>query len=341
MLLAARRSAPYIRDRALRVSRPSTSWLLPMPDPAEPNPRRKRKAAAPEPRGLTARQVGQGAPPAAVMQLMEAIEGDSGSVIGAYREPLGGLWQVMAALPVDRVEPTPYQRDLSAAIEKLGRFVDPVIVVRTPEGHYWTPNGNHRLAALKSMGARSVVALVVPEPEVAHRILILNTEKAHNVRERALEAIRLAQALAQLDDRPEREFATELEEPALLTLGLCYLENGRFSGGAYHPVLRRTEKFGAARLSKALATRGERAARLLELDGVVAAAVQALRERGLESPYLKAFVLARINPLRFKRGATADPDEVIAQMLAAAQKFDAGKVRPDQVARTGGAPDEQ
>jgi ParB family transcriptional regulator, chromosome partitioning protein len=212
--------------------------------------------------------------------------------------------------------------------------------VRTEEGKYWTPNGNHRLAALRGMGGRSVVALVVPEPEVAHRILILNTEKAHNVRERALEAIRLAQALAGLDDRAEREYATELEVPALLTLGLCYLEQGRFSGGAYHPVLRRTEKFSAAKLSNALATRRERAARLLELDAVVATAVQTLRERGLESPYLKAFVLARINPLRWKRGATGDPDAVIAEMLVAAKKFDPGKVRPDQVARTGGAPDE-
>lgn len=314
----------------------------------EKKPRRKRKAAAAEPRGLSARQVGAGVPPADVMRLMEAIESDGGAVIGPYREPLGGLWQVMAALPVELVEPTPYQRDLSAphvarlmsAIEKLGRFVDPIIVVRTDEGKYWTPNGNHRLAALKGMGARSVVALVVPEQEVAHRILILNTEKAHNVRERALEAVRLAQALAELEDRPEREYATELEEPALVTLGLCYLEQGRFSGGAYHPVLRRTEKFGAAKLSTALATRRERAARLLELDAVVATAVQTLRDRGLESPYLKAFVLARINPLRFKRGATADPDEIIAQMLAAAKKFDAGKVRPDQIARTGGAPDE-
>ena len=314
----------------------------------EKKPRRKRKQTAPEPRGLTAKQVGAGVPPQGIMRLMEAVESDGGTVIGPYREPLGGLWQVMAALPVERVEPTPYQRDLSAphvarlvnAIEKLGRFVDPIIVVRTEDGKYWTPNGNHRLAALKAMGARSAVTLVVPEPEVAHRILILNTEKAHNVRERALEAIRLAEALAALDDRPEREYATELEEPALVTLGLCYLENGRFSGGAYHPVLRRTEKFSAAKLSNALAARRERAARLLELDAVVGTAVQALKERGLESPYLKAFVLARINPLRFKRGATADPDDVIAQMLAAAKKFDAGKVRPDQVARTGGAPDE-
>jgi ParB family chromosome partitioning protein len=311
-------------------------------------PRKKRKPKEIEPRGLTARQAGGGVPPAPIMRLMEAIEADSGSVIGPYREPLGGLWQVIAALPLERVEPTPYQRDLSAphvarlaqAMEKLGRYVDPIIVVRTEEGKYWTPNGHHRLAALRSMGVRSVVALVVPEPEVARRILVLNTEKAHNVRERAMEVIRLAQALCALDDRPEREYATEFEEPALLTLGLCYLENGRFSGGAYHPVLKRTETFGGMKLSKALEARRERAARLLELDSAIGEAVQQLRARGLESPYLKAFVLARINPLRFRRGATADPDEIIAQMLASARKFDAGKVKADQVARAGGPPDE-
>ncbi len=320
-----------------------------MSDPAEDKkPRRKKKKAEVEPRGLTARAVGTGAPPAPVMRLMEAIEGDGGSVIGPYREPLGGLWQVIAALPVERVEPTPYQRDLSEphvarladAIEKLGRFVDPIIAVRTDDGKYWTPNGNHRLAALRTLGARAVVALVVPEPEVARRILVLNTEKAHNVRERALEAIRLAEALAGLDDRPEREYATEFEEPSLLTLGLCYQQNGRFSGGAYHPVLKRTEKFSAAKLSNSLTARRARAARLMELDAVVVEAVRKLRERGLESPYLKAFVLARINPLRFQRGAVADPDDVIADMLSAAKRFDAGKVKADQVARTGGVADE-
>jgi ParB family chromosome partitioning protein len=311
-------------------------------------PRKRRAKAPPEPRGLTARQVGSGVPPTAVMRLMEAIETDGGTVIGPYREPLEGLWQIMAALPVDRVEPTPYQRDLSAphvsrlaeAMQKLGRYVDPIVAVRGEDGIYRTPNGNHRLAALKSLGARSVVALVVPEPEVAHRILVLNTEKAHNVRERALEVIRLAEALSALDDRPEREYAVEFEEPSLLTLGLCYQQNGRFSGGAYHPVLKRTEKFSAARLSNALVARRARADRLAELDAVVVEAVGKLKERGLESPYLKAFVLARINPIRFHRGAAPDVDEVIEKMLGAARRFDTGKVRPDQVARTGGAPDE-
>jgi ParB family transcriptional regulator, chromosome partitioning protein len=317
-------------------------------EPKKKAPKKRRSKAPPEPRGLTARQVGAGVPPAAVMRLMEAIEADGGAVIGPYREPLEGMWQVMAALPVERVEPTPYQRDLSAphvarlsdAMQKLGRYVDPIVAVRGDDGTYQTPNGNHRLAALKSLGARSVVALVVPEPEVAHRILVLNTEKAHNVRERALEVIRLAEALSALDDRPERDYAVEFEEPSLLTLGLCYQQNGRFSGGAYHPVLKRTEKFGAARLSNALVTRRARAARLAELDAVVVEAVAKLKERGLESPYLKAFVLARINPIRFHRGAAPDVDEVIEKMLAAARRFDAGKVKPDQVARTGGAPDE-
>lgn len=316
---------------------------------AEAKAKRTRRKKTVEARGLTPKQVAGQDPPAAIGRLSEAIEEDGGVVIGAYREPLGSQWQLLAALPIDAVEPTPYQRDLSEthvkrlaqAIEKLGRFMDPVIAIRTQEGRYWTPNGNHRLAAMRGLGARSIVTLVVPEPEVAHRILVLNTEKAHNVRERALEVIRLAEALAGLDDRSEKSYETEFEEPSLLTLGACYQLNGRFSGGAYHPVLKRVETFQAAKLSRALELRRERAERLMELDQAVGEAVAALKARGFESPYLKAFVLARINPLRFtlKRGQKADFDETIAKMLASARKFDASRIRQDQIARTGGAPD--
>src|SRR6185503_11631757 len=139
---------------------------------------RRKKKTAPEPRGLDASTVGGGSPPAHVEQLAREIQGDGGSVVGSYRDPLGGHWQLLAALPLEKVEPTPYQRDLSeahvaklaSAIDRLGRFLDPVITVRTEEGQYWTPNGHHRVAALRSLGARSIVTLVVPEPEVAHRI---------------------------------------------------------------------------------------------------------------------------------------------------------------------------
>ena len=312
-------------------------------------PRKSRKKTAePRSRGIAADALATGNPPAAVTALAEGIEADGGSVLATYRDPLGGSWQILAGLPIDRVEPTPYQRDLSAAhvtkltaaIDKLGRYLDPIVAVRTDDGRYWTPNGNHRLAALKGLGAKSVVGIVVPEVEVAHRILLLNTEKAHNLRERALEVIRLAENLAELDDRPEKEFENEFEEPSLLTLGLCYQENGRFAGAVYHPVLKRVEQFLGAPLPKALAARREHAARLQELDEAVTAAVAELKAKGFESPYLRAFVVARINPLRFKRGAKADFDDTMDKMLAGARKFDSAKIKADQVARTGGAPDE-
>ncbi len=324
------------------------------PSKSEGKPRRKNKASAePRSRGIAPDAIGSGALPAAVSRLAESIEADGGSVLAPYKDPLGGHWQIFAALPIDLVEPTPFQRDLSkphverlsSAMDRLGRYLDPMIVVRgdQPDGEgtrpYWTPNGNHRLAALRQLGARSVVAIVVPDIEVAHRILLLNTEKAHNLRERSLEVIRLAQLLARTEDRAERDFEIEFEEPALLTIGLCYQENGRFAGGAYHPILRRVEKWQASALPKALETRRERAARILELDAAVTEAMKALKERGFESPYLRPFVVSRINPIRFKHGP-ADADDTIDTMLAAAKRFDPGKVKADQVAKAGGPPDE-
>jgi ParB family transcriptional regulator, chromosome partitioning protein len=308
--------------------------------------KKKKPEVAAASRGLDARRLTSSAPSAPVDALATSIADDGGVVIGTYKEPLGGNWQILAGLPIDRVEPTPFQRDLSEAhvkrlanaIDKLDRYLDPIIAVRTEDGKYWSPNGYHRLGAMKQLGAKSIIALVVPEQEVAHRILLLNTEKAHNLRERALEVIRLAEALAALDDRPEKDYENEFEEAPLLTLGVCYQQNGRFSGGAYHPILKRCDKFLSSKLPKALEVRRERGSKLLELNEGVNAAVAALKSRGMESPYLKAFVVARANPLRFQRKAIADFDETIDKMIGTVRRFDAGKIKADQIARTGGPP---
>ncbi|HXT17262.1 MAG TPA: hypothetical protein VN706_16610 [Gemmatimonadaceae bacterium] len=313
---------------------------------AKKRAKKKRAVAPAASRGLDARRLASAAAPTSVETLGRTIEDDGGATLATYRDPLGGHWQILAALPIDAVEPTPFQRDLSEAhvgrvanaIDKLDRYLDPVIAVPAGGGKYWSPNGYHRLGAMKELGAKSIVALVVPEPEVAHRILLLNTEKAHNLRERALEVARLAEALSVLDDRPEREFSVEFEEAALVTLGLCYQQNGRFSGGAYHPVLKRCDKFLGSKLPNALLTRRERAEKLLELNELVNEAVKAMKAKGLESPYLKAFVVARINPLRFMRKPTADFDDTIDKMLGSARRFDPGKIKADQVARSGGPP---
>jgi len=314
--------------------------------------RKRRKKVEPKSKGLSPEQVGEEAPPAAVEALARKVEADGGAVIGSYRDPLGGAWQLVVALPIEKVEPTPFQRDVSEAhlrrlslrIEELGRFLDPIITVRREDGIYWTPNGNHRLHAMRQLGARTITALLVPEERMAYQILALNTEKAHNLREKALEVIRMERELASVDPAPERDYAAIFEEPSLLTLGLCYETNGRFSGAVYQSVLKKVEGFLPAKLPKALEERAERARRIGELDAAVAKAVADLKARGFESPYLKNFVVARLNPLRFQKEKAgeklADWDETIDKMLSGAKRFDASKINAGQVARSGGPAEE-
>jgi ParB family chromosome partitioning protein len=328
---------------------------------AEKKPRKRRATGTPRRRrkrsgvstGLTSSELQNGSVPPDVVELQERIANDAGKVLATYREPFAGRWLILAALPIDKVEPTPYQRNLSEShlrrletvIGKLGRFLDPVIAVRSQEdgsGKYLTPNGNHRLSAMRTLGAKSIVALVVPETSVAFQILALNTEKAHNLRDKALEVIRMYRELASLGEAAEETYALEFEEPAFITLGLCYEERPRFSGGAYNPVLKRTDQFLPGPMSTAIETRRKRAKALLSLDDKVVEQVEALKARGLTSPYLKSFVVARINPIRF-RPKDAEPlafEEVLNRMELALAKFKPDKIKVEDLARTGGVMEE-
>ena len=314
--------------------------------------RRQRKPAGAA-TGLAAADLQAAAPPGEVAELHREIEEDGGKALAMYREPYGGRWVILAALPIEKVEPTPYQRNLSdthvrkleAVISKLGRFLDPIIAVRAHEGQpakYWTPNGHHRLSAMRTLGAKSITAIVVPEAAAAYQILALNTEKAHNLREKALEVIRMYKELARLDDATEETYALEFEEPAFITLGLCYEERPRFNGGAYNPVLKRVDQFLKGPLRASMETRRTRAKTVLALDDLVVQKVEALKAKGLTSPYLKSFVVARINPVRF-RPKEAEPlsfEDALDRMTKAAAKLNPEKIRIDDLARSGGAPDE-
>jgi len=323
------------------------------PDPRHYNPvelaKKRRKPARrkkPATRGLTAVET-KAVDGSGLAELGAAVEADEGAVLGSYRDPWGGKPLLLVALPIDKVEPTPYQRDASDAhvrrlmhvLESIGRFLDPMIVVRQ-DGAYWTPNGNHRLQAMRRLGARSVIGLLVPDADVAFKILALNTEKAHNLREKSLETIRMARALAGRSDRPESDFAFEFEQAPFLTLGLCYEQRPRFGGGAYQPMLKRIDDFLDVPLSKSLRTREARAKKLLEIDDRVGRIVERLKARGLTSPYLRPFVVARLNPIRFSKSTAFDFDEVVGRMAAAASKFNAEKVKQDDVAKVGGPPPE-
>ena len=304
---------------------------------------RRRKKVAAKSVGLAPADTKSLDDPAAA-RLAAQVDEDGGAVLAAYREPFGGTPILLAALPIDRVEPTPYQRDpsqphvkrLMNVIETLGRFLDPIVTIRQGDA-YWTPNGNHRLQALRKLGARTIIALLVPDPEVAFKILALNTEKAHNLKEKSLETIRMERALADADGaRPERTFAFEFDQPSFLTLGAAYEERPRLSGGAYQSVLRRIDDFLDEPLKRAVRERERRARKILAIDDDVADIVNRLKKRGFTSPYLRPFVVARINPIRFSTSTEFDFDDVVDRMKKSAGKFNVEKIRQEDVVRAGG-----
>jgi ParB family chromosome partitioning protein len=304
---------------------------------------RRRKRIAPTSVGLSPQETAD-ANDASTRELAGRIESDGGAVLATYREPFGGTPAVLATLPIEQVEPTPYQRDpsephvkrLMNVLETLGRFLDPVICVPGRD-RYLTPNGNHRLQAMRKLGARSIVALVLPDPSVAFKILALNTEKAHNLKEKSLETIRMLRGLAdEQRSREEREFAFEFEQPAFLTLGAAYESRPRLGGGAYHPLLRRIDEFLDEPLPKALQERTRRATKILQIDEAVGSIVDQLKKRGFTSPYLRPFVVARINPIRFSKSTEFDFDDVLGRMKKNAEKFKVDRVRQEDVVRAGG-----
>lgn len=290
---------------------------------------RKKKAEAGT-RGLTPGETQDGEIPDQVAALVGTVQEDGGFVIATYRDPLGGAWQLFVSLPLERIKPAPFQRDLSdthvknlaKVLDRLDRYLDPIIVVRTLEGEYWTPNGYHRTAALARLGARSVHCLLIPEFEIAYQILALNTEKAPDLKARSLEVIRLARALSALAPAKESDYAIQFDDEAgLLTLGGCYEIAARFSGSSYRPILKRADDFLDADLGEALETRALRAKVLVEIDEIVSAHIKVLKDRGAQSQYIRNVVVAAVNPLRGGKGK-ADFDETFETMRAKVDAFD-------------------
>src|SRR3989441_9007364 len=227
-----------------------------------------------------------------IREVVTRVEKEGGSVAGSWRDPLGGKPLVIAILPIDRIEPTPFQRDLSEAhhkklaggIQKTGTFLDPVITVPAPDSGFWTPNGRHRLEAMRRVGAKAITTLIAPDPPLAWQILALHTEKAHNLKERSLEVARIYRGLIDDDDsKKESDFAFYLEEAALVTLGFCYEKKPVFAGGAYHPILRRLEQFSDESLKRTVPDNEKNAKMFFPPKNQVLNAVKGLKEPALTS----------------------------------------------------------
>ncbi|MBI2369860.1 MAG: chromosome partitioning protein ParB, partial [Deltaproteobacteria bacterium] len=208
------------------------------------------------------------------------------------------------------------------------------VAVRAGPGLYWTPNGNHRRAALEELKARTVPVILIPEPEVAFQILALNTEKAHNLKEKSLEVIRMYRGLRDQDgDEPETRYAFQFEAAHYITLGLLYEQHPRLAGGAFAPILRRVDSFLKRGLAKAYGEREARAALVEAADARLTDIVARLRRRGIAHPYVKNFVLARCSPLTRARKTLPTFEQTFERLQRALERFDVEGIRVDQIAR--------
>jgi ParB family transcriptional regulator, chromosome partitioning protein len=297
---------------------------------------RGRLAPGAKARGLDAAEVVIDLGHADIAEVVALVRSSGGAIIGAYRDPLGGRPLILASLPLGAIQPTPFQRDLSPThakrlalkIDETAAFLDPLIVVRGEEGRFWTPNGRHRLAAGKVLGLKQITALISPDETLAYRILALNTEKAHNLRDRSLEVIRMARSLAKKHSTSkESQYTAEFESAELLTLGIVYEKSPRFAGGAYSSFLKKVDRFSERTLAASLREREGYASRLLDIDARAKKIIETLQLRGFKSPYLRNYVVARINPVRFhkaKKGDTKPPmpiAQALTRMAAAAKNF--------------------
>jgi ParB family chromosome partitioning protein len=275
--------------------------------------------------------------------LAAQVERDGGHVLALYQEPVGEHWQIFCLLPRDKVDASPYQRDLSPthlkrlteAVKKLDRFVDPILAVSPEPGVYWTPNGNHRRSALQKLKAAYIPAVLVTEREVVFNVLPLNIEKAHNLKEKALEVIRMYRALVESQpSSSEDEWAFQFESPHFITLGLLYEQNKRFAGGAFAPILRRVDKFLKGPLRKGLPEREERAALVRETDEALAGAVAKIKKRGINHPYVKNYVLARTTPLTRQRKTLPPFEQTFKKLRENIEAFDVARVRYEDIQRS-------
>jgi ParB family chromosome partitioning protein len=282
-------------------------------------------------------------PDKATRALMERITADGGHVLAVYREPVGKHWHVFALLPADKLEPTPYQRDLSPThtkrlqevVKRIDRFVDPVVAISPQPGVYWTPNGNHRRVVLEKLKVKVVPAIVVPDPEVGYEILALNTEKAHNLKEKSLEVIRMYRVLAEeYPTKSEKDFTFQFESAHHITLGLLYEENKRFAGGAFAPILKRVDKLLDGTLRRNLGERQERAEKVRTTDAALAEVVARLKKRGIKHPFVKNYVLARTTPLTRQRKTLPSFDQTFTKLRANIEAFDVSAVRYEDVQRS-------
>src|SRR5215472_5730859 len=93
--------------------------------------RRRPRKAKPGTKGFDPAQCRLEQSEGSAAEAAEAVEKAGGCVVGQYKEPLGGHPTLVSILPIDKIDPTPFQRDLSDTHHK--RLADVINKKYAPE----------------------------------------------------------------------------------------------------------------------------------------------------------------------------------------------------------------
>ncbi len=313
-----------------------------------PAKRRAKKAKA-DTRGLTPAECRLDLLSGVAEQVRERVVKEGGEIIGTYKDPLGGgcAARLHPAHRESRAHAVPARpfatcttRSSRTSSTRPASFSIPIIASprrRKASGRRTAAPADGDAAARREVDHRAGGAQArdrLADPRAQHR------EGAQPAREVARSDPHLSRADRRGPKRAESGFSFYLEEASFVTLGICYEKNGKFAGGAYNSIVRRLEKFSDEPIGKALKAHEKHAEMLMELDARVAEVVTKLKAKGFVSPYLRAFVVARINPLRWIQGDPPPLEEVLKTMRERAAKFNTEKIKQEDLASAGGAADD-
>ena len=278
--------------------------------------------------------------PQEIKEIANKVEELGGEVLSIYKEPFNNKWQLFVKLPIERVRPAPFQRDIStfhverliSVIQKTGRFIDPIVLVGPYGEVFWTPNGTHRLEAMKMIGATHITGILIPDETVASYILALNTEKVPDLRDKSLEILRMyREFLKKTPEALEEDYAEYFEFAHYITFGFLYEKYEKFSGTSYETIIKKVDRFLQIPLKDAINERQRRAQRIDELHQKVNEVIMQLRERGVKHPFLRSMIVSQINPIKRKRIVEEDFDEVLDACLENLNNLDLSIFTPERL----------
>jgi ParB family chromosome partitioning protein len=239
-----------------------------------------------------------------------------------YTDPVSKKERVIKLVDINLIEPSPLQREISEkhvenlakSIAKLG-FLDPLIGYEA-NGKYWIVNGQHRLMALRHLGAQGQIPVLIIGVEDAKYILDMNIEKAPNIKDKSIEALKVyKEFIKTVPHETEFVVAESVGEICLVTFGLCYAMDNRFPASSFFNLIKKIDLPENIPLSDGLELRQQRANKLMELKEIFNQKKQEFIEAGYDKMQVGNIIISLANPWGRKRIIEESFDDGIEMIM--------------------------